>query len=150
MKRAGMGAARLAALAGTNRQQIHKLARGERQLTMIWAKRLAEPLGTTWHELLGAPATGLSDGFRALVAPGAHDEVRFASELAETSEAVAEMLREERMPTDQRTVTAVALEVWREADKLGRHIAFQERLGLAVSERRSVLRRKWEAVFSSR
>ncbi len=43
---------RLADLAGTTKQQIFKLRRGERNLTVQWAQRLAPHLGVEWYELV--------------------------------------------------------------------------------------------------
>jgi transcriptional regulator with XRE-family HTH domain len=47
----------LAALAGTTKQQIFKLRRGERKLTVQWARRLAPYLKVTWQELIEGPAS---------------------------------------------------------------------------------------------
>ncbi|MGN8547639.1 S24 family peptidase [Bradyrhizobium sp. 13971] len=41
MARANLSSVKLAELAGTSRQQINKLASGEREMTAIWAERLA-------------------------------------------------------------------------------------------------------------
>jgi transcriptional regulator with XRE-family HTH domain len=46
----------LAAAAGTTKQQIFKLRRGERKMTVQWAKRLAPYLEVTWQELIEGPA----------------------------------------------------------------------------------------------
>lgn len=55
MARAKMKQTELARAAGTHKQQINKLANGERQLTVRWAKRLAPLLGFTWQELIEGP-----------------------------------------------------------------------------------------------
>ena len=55
MKAAGITDPSLASLAGTTKQQIFKLRRGERKLTVQWAQRLATPLGVEWYELMDAP-----------------------------------------------------------------------------------------------
>ena len=55
MKVAGVTDPSLASLAGTTKQQIFKLRRGERKLTVQWAQRLAPHLGVRWHELVEAP-----------------------------------------------------------------------------------------------
>lgn len=52
MKAAKMTDPRLAGLAGTTKQQIFKLRRGERKLTVEWAQRLAHHLGTEWFDLI--------------------------------------------------------------------------------------------------
>lgn len=52
MKAAGMTDPRLAELAGTTKQQIFKLRRGERKLTVQWAQRLASHLDTVWFDLI--------------------------------------------------------------------------------------------------
>ncbi|HEY4174863.1 MAG TPA: hypothetical protein VGM42_17680 [Rhodopila sp.] len=43
---------RLATLADTTKQQIFKLRKGERNLTVQWAKRLAPHLDVTWQVLI--------------------------------------------------------------------------------------------------
>lgn len=55
MKRAGLSSVKLAEIAGTSRQQINKLASGEREMTAIWAERLA-PILKTAPELLVFPS----------------------------------------------------------------------------------------------
>ncbi len=51
-KASRIGIQELADLAGTSRQQIEKLERGERKLTKQWAERLAPHLGVTAKALL--------------------------------------------------------------------------------------------------
>lgn len=53
MKDRGLTDPSLAELAGTSKQQIFKLRRGERELDQGWAERLAPHLGTAWPSLLG-------------------------------------------------------------------------------------------------
>jgi len=68
MERAGMTDPDLAARAGTTKQQIFKLRRGERKLTVDWAHRLAPHLGASLPELLlgvaGAQVKMGEDGLR--------------------------------------------------------------------------------------
>lgn len=56
MARAGINDPKLAEAVGSTRQQIHKLRRGDRKLTVQWAKRLAPPLKCTWQELIEGPS----------------------------------------------------------------------------------------------
>ena len=46
----------LAVAAGTTKQQIFKLRRGERKMTTQWAKRLAPHLNVSWQEVIEGPA----------------------------------------------------------------------------------------------
>jgi len=58
MKIAKMTDPGLAKLANTTKQQIFKLRRGERNLTVQWAKRLAPHLGgISWQELVDESST---------------------------------------------------------------------------------------------
>jgi transcriptional regulator with XRE-family HTH domain len=52
MKAAKMTDPRLADLAGTSKQQVFKLRRGERKLTVQWAQRLAPHLNVAWLDLI--------------------------------------------------------------------------------------------------
>lgn len=54
----------LASLAGTTKQQIFKLRRGERKLTVQWARRLAPYLAVEWYELVDAPQPSGADQAR--------------------------------------------------------------------------------------
>ena len=45
----------LAVAAGTTKQQIFKLRRGERKMTTQWAKRLAPHLSVSWQEVIEGP-----------------------------------------------------------------------------------------------
>jgi transcriptional regulator with XRE-family HTH domain len=53
MLRAGINGQRLADLAGTSKQQIHKLRHGNGKLTREWAERFAPHLGVDWPEVIG-------------------------------------------------------------------------------------------------
>lgn len=57
MARAGIKDPALAVLAGTTKQQIHKLRHGERKLTVQWAKILAPHLECSWQELIEGPTS---------------------------------------------------------------------------------------------
>ncbi|MEJ0015681.1 MAG: helix-turn-helix transcriptional regulator [Acetobacteraceae bacterium] len=57
MAAAGLTDPALAELAGTSKQQIFKLRRGERKLTVEWAHRLAPHLGIGWQDLVEADPT---------------------------------------------------------------------------------------------
>lgn len=49
----GLTQAQLAERANTSQAQIDRLEKGERKLTVEWAKRLADPLQCHWTEVLG-------------------------------------------------------------------------------------------------
>ena len=49
----GLTQAGLADAAGTTRQQVYKLIRGETKMSRDWAQRLAPHLGVHWGVLLG-------------------------------------------------------------------------------------------------
>jgi transcriptional regulator with XRE-family HTH domain len=57
MKAARMTDPGLANLAGTTKQQIFKLRRGERNLTVQWAQRLAPHLKISWQQLIDESST---------------------------------------------------------------------------------------------
>lgn len=53
MRAKGLSGSELARLAGTSKQQVHKLQRGDRKLAREWAERFAPHLGVTWPEVMG-------------------------------------------------------------------------------------------------
>lgn len=53
MLRVGISGPRLADLAGTSKQQVHKLRHGNRKMTREWAERIAPHLGVDWPEVIG-------------------------------------------------------------------------------------------------
>jgi phage repressor protein C with HTH and peptisase S24 domain/DNA-binding XRE family transcriptional regulator len=52
-ERAGLSLEGLAKAAGTTRQQLFKLEKGDRKLTKEWAERLAPHLNASWIEVMG-------------------------------------------------------------------------------------------------
>lgn len=52
MKAAGLNDPQLAKATGTTKQQIFKLRRGERKMTVEWARRLAPRLGVSWQDVI--------------------------------------------------------------------------------------------------
>lgn len=66
-QRRAVSVQQLATRAGTTRQQIYKLERGERRLTEGWMRRLAAALGCHPADLLAEAAS--ADGTRAGAAP---------------------------------------------------------------------------------
>lgn len=52
---AGFNDPKLADAAGTTKQQIFKLRKGQRKLTVEWARRLAPHLGLRWEALVEGP-----------------------------------------------------------------------------------------------
>jgi plasmid maintenance system antidote protein VapI len=56
MNRVGMKNATLARLIETTEQQIGRLRKGTREMTVSWATRLAPAVGVPWHTLLEVPS----------------------------------------------------------------------------------------------
>jgi transcriptional regulator with XRE-family HTH domain len=56
MLRSGMSGPRLAELADTSKQQLHKLRHGTSKMTRQWAERIAPHLGVGWREVMAVPA----------------------------------------------------------------------------------------------
>ena len=52
---AGLTQAQVAAAANTSTQQVSRLERGERRLTLDWMVRLAKAIGCTWEEVAADP-----------------------------------------------------------------------------------------------
>jgi transcriptional regulator with XRE-family HTH domain len=57
--------------------------------------------------------------------------------IAQLAERLAQIMREENMPADQRTVTRAALAAWRDLLVLPTAMALEDRIELVLSERRS-------------
>lgn len=66
---------------------------------------------------------------------------------AETAAQIEQMLIEERMPHDARTLAKMAAELWREVQKLPRLMPFEDRVAFVVSERRSKVQRARASMF---
>ena len=144
MDAVGLGPAELGRLAGTTRQQVHKLAQGERQLTKAWAERLAPHLGTTWDGLMGTASPGMREAAAPLIPQMiGKTEDQADEEFADISAAVLDMLRDAGMPTDARSVAILARHVERKIAELGEALPFPERLEFTISEERSRLQREW-------
>lgn len=60
-ERKGLSQAQLAELAGTSQPQVKRLESGQRELTKMWAERLAPHLGVTASELLFPPGPNGSE-----------------------------------------------------------------------------------------
>ncbi len=144
IKRASTNAAALGRAVGTTRQEIHKLVHGERQLTKLWAERLAPPLGISWWQLMGAPNPGFAETSPTLD-PSAELN-RKDDEFADISERVHAMLGTIGLPQDPRTVAKIARQVDREMMALTR-LPFEERLEFAISEARSRLKRRLDELL---
>jgi plasmid maintenance system antidote protein VapI len=68
MRAAGVNDPQLAAMLGVSKQQIFNLRHGHRQLTVIWAKRIAPRLGIAWERLLAGPIDAADQERRDLLA----------------------------------------------------------------------------------
>jgi len=97
MAQAKVNDPQLAEAAGTTKQQIFKLRRGERKLTVEWARRLAPHLKMPWRALIDGPATNAEPphpmagyGQRIAVARAEREqtEEEFAAELGAPVEMV--------------------------------------------------------------
>ena len=143
MSAAGLKNADLARRVGTSRQMIGQLRKDERTLDKGWAVRLAPYLGINWWELLGAPSSGLAESPTVIAPPPKEGEPDFDEQMADIAEAVAGMLADERMPTDQRSITLLSQQVWRDIQALGTLLPFADRLDLTLSEHRSAVRQRW-------
>jgi plasmid maintenance system antidote protein VapI len=150
MERAHINPSHLGRLCSTSRQQIYLLSKGERTITIAWAKRLAPHLGLTWMQLLGEAPLGFAEDSAAIEgAPSApEDEAADIEHRATIAEAVVRMLRDANAPTDMRSIVFVTDQVREAILKIGPIQPFEDRLANAISERREALRRKWEKAIS--
>lgn len=113
MALAGITDPKLAAAAGTTKQQIFKLRRGERKLTVQWAKRLAPFLGVAWQELIDGPAlptdrsrAELLQAFDAIDERGKEMVLRLVRSLRHDSESGTDQ-EQQAPPRARRTVACV-------------------------------------------
>ena len=148
MKERGITAKRLSLAAGRGETYVRDLLQGRtHNPTIEGLQRLAEALDCTVAELTGEAISGFGEAAPAPFVTIQQDE---ADRFAEVSAAVEDLLREETMPHDRRTVTRLALEVWRDIQVLGRLLPFEARMELALSERRSIVRNARTAIFLRR
>lgn len=148
MKARGINAKRLSLAAGRGMTYVRDLLQGRTQNpTLEGLQRLAEELGCTVAELTGEARSGFSEAPQvAFVAIQMDETERFA----DLNARLEDMLREEHMPHDRRTVARLALEVWREIQAAGRALPFDERMEMAISARRSIVQNARTAMFLRR
>lgn len=148
LKARGMTAKRLSIAAGRGETYVRDLLQGRtHNPTIDGLRRLAEVLGCSVAELTGEAAAGFSEGGQAPFVSIQHDETE---RFAEVNARVEELLREEQMPHDQRTVARLALEVWRDIQAMGPLLPFEDRMEQALSVRRSIVQHARTAMFMRR
>jgi len=147
MKERGITAKRLSLAAGRGETYVRDLLQSRsHNPTLEGLQRLAAVLACTVAELTGEAAGGFSEAPAAFVSIQ-QDE---ADGFAEVNARVEDMLREENMPHDQRTVCLLALEVWRDIQSIGRILPFKDRVEQALSVRRSIVQNARTAMFLRR
>jgi transcriptional regulator with XRE-family HTH domain len=148
MKARGINAKRLSLAAGRGETYVRDLLQARsHNPTLEGLQRLAEVLGCTVAELTGEAASGFSETAPAPFVAIQHDEV---DSFAEVNARVEDMLREETMPHDRKTVARLALEVWRDIQTAGKILPFADRLEQALSYRRSLVQNARTAMFLRR
>lgn len=148
MKARGITAKRLSLAAGRGETYVRDLLHGRtHNPTIEGLQGLADVLGCTVAELTGEAASGFGEAPQAPFVTIQQDE---ADRFVDVNARVEDMLREEHMPHDRRTVSRLALEVWRDIQLAGPSIAFADRLELALSYRRSIVQHARTAMFQRR
>ena len=148
MKARGITAKRLSLAAGRGETYVRDLLQARsHNPTLEGLQRMAEVLGCTVAELTGEAPAGLGEAAQAPFVSIQADE---ADSFVEVNVRVEDMLRDEQMPYDQRTVSRVALEVWRDIQAIRGLLPFAERLEQALAERRSIVRNARTALFLRR
>lgn len=140
----------LADIAGFSRPHITHMELNTYRGGLASWEAVAGALGLSLDFLLnGGPS---SSGFKEASAPNDfmvmpandEDDDRFA----EVSSQVSDMLNEEHMPSDTRTVARISAMVWRDVQKLPKIMPFEDRVALTLSERRSAIQAARAAMFS--
>jgi transcriptional regulator with XRE-family HTH domain len=145
MRARGITAKRLSIAAGRGETYVRDLMQGRTQNpTIDGLRRLAEVLGCTVAELTGEAGSGFSETVPAPFVSIQQDETE---RFAEVNARVEEMLREEQMPHDRRTITRLALEVWRDIQAAGPLLPFDDRMEQALSVRRSIVQHARTSMF---
>jgi transcriptional regulator with XRE-family HTH domain len=148
MKARGITAKRLSLAAGRGETYVRDLLQGRtHNPTIEGLQRLAEVLGCTVAELTGEAAIGFSEAPHAAFVTIQQDE---ADRFVDVNARVEDMLREEHMPHDRRTVSRLALEVWRDIQNAGPQLPFEDRVEQALSYRRSIVQHARTAMFLRR
>lgn len=148
MKARGINAKRLSLAAGRGQTYVRDLLQGRsHNPTLEGLQRMAEVLGCTVAEMTGEAATGFSELAQAPFVSIQADE---ADRFAEVNSRVEDLLREEQMPHDCRTVARLSLEVWRDIKAIRDLLPFEKRMEQALTERRSIVRNARTALFLRR
>lgn len=148
MKARGTNAKRLSLAAGRGETYVRDLLQGKtHNPTLDGLRSLAEHLGCTVAELTGEAPAGMAEAGPAPFVSIQQDETE---RFAEVNARVEDMLREEQMPHDRRTVSRLALEVWRDIQGAGRLLPFEDRLEQALSYRRSIVQHARTSIFMRR
>lgn len=148
MKTRGITAKRLSLAAGRGETYVRDLLQSRsHNPTIEGLQRLADVLGCTVAELTGEAASGFGEAPQAAFVSIHQDE---AERFAEVNARVEDLLREEHMPHDRRTVARLALEVWHDIQVTKGILPFDERMELALSERRSMARSARTSLFARR
>jgi transcriptional regulator with XRE-family HTH domain len=148
MQARGITAKRLSLAAGRGETYVRDLLHGRtHNPTIEGLQRLADVLGCTVAELTGEASPGFAEAPPAAFVTIQQDE---ADRFADVNARVEDMLREEHMPHDRRTVSRLALEVWRDVQNAGRLLSFEDRLEQALSYRRSIVQHARTAMFLRR
>jgi transcriptional regulator with XRE-family HTH domain len=145
MKARGITAKRLSRAAGRGETYVRDLMQGRtHNPTIEGLRRLADVLGCTVAELTGEAAATIGSSASALFVSIHADEIE---QFAEVSARVAEMLREEQMPHDQRTIARLTLEVWRDVLAAEQMLPLESRVMQALTARRTIVQQARTAMF---
>jgi len=148
MKERGTTAKRLSLAAGRGETYVRDLLQSRsHNPTLEGLQRLSAVLACTVAELTGEAGGGFSEAPPDAFISIQQDE---ADRFAEVNARVEDMLREENMPHDRRTVCRLALEVWRDIQSIGRILPFEDRMEQALSARRSIVQNARTAIFLRR
>jgi transcriptional regulator with XRE-family HTH domain len=99
------------------------------------------------HLLRGAAQSAAMEQQAGLEGAAAAPEPPDFDVIGQLAEALAEIMREERMPHDQRTITRAALAAWHDLAVLPTSLALEDRIALVLSERRSGIQAARAALF---
>ena len=137
---AGINRKALSIRAGLNETYVRDIEIGKtRSPTVASLAKIAKALGVPIHELTGG-TPGMSESAEAFHVPTpASDE---AAQFAETTQAVADLMRSGGQRVTQAAITLEAIRVWQALQDLPARMPFRERLEFSLSELRSRLARK--------
>lgn len=148
MKARGTNAKRLSLDAGRGETYVRDILQGKTlNPTIDGLRSLAAILGCTVAELTGERGAGFGEAPQAAFVSIQPDEL---DRFAEVNARVEDMLREEHMPHDRRTVARLALEVWRDIATTRGVLPFEDRMEQALSARRSIVQNARTSLFLRR